>query len=108
MTITKQILTEAKALVTPIESWLRTGWSAEDGNGAQVSCESPEACRFCMMGAIVHVLVAHKLARGWGDGIAAYRSDLVSDAGSLFTFNDNATHAEVLAKFDELMERIPN
>lgn len=87
----KQILIEAKKLIDTPERWL-TGVFARTAGGKSVNPLSPDACRFCSIGAVWRII-------GYRDGL--HEIGLFSAmGGDVYHFNDTHTHGEVMAAFD--------
>jgi hypothetical protein len=101
--ITKSVLAEARALLENPAHWTQHGGygADEDGNGADIQ----KACKFCMFGAIAHVLKMNPV----DTTILAAHVLGIKDPSCIFHFNDDpaTTHEMMLAKFDELLERAP-
>jgi hypothetical protein len=91
----KAIILAAIALIENPEAWTQ-GASAQDSAGLPVPPESQQACRWCTLGAIDKVSYDHN---SWREATRRVRDVLRDDAPytSIGAFNDNHTHAEVLA-----------
>lgn len=98
MTI-KQALIAARVLIAKKSRWIK-GFMAFNKQNRGVDATSLEACKFCVLGAIRHV------AGEWSPLEERCRERLESVIGDGFiaTFNDNHTHAQVLAVFDKAIE----
>jgi hypothetical protein len=95
---TVELLREARALIDTPEKWTQ-GAFARDGKGDRVDELDKRACRFCASGATSRVTgikspaitPAYKaIQRAMGVGVF-----------EVSVFNDQHTHAEVLAAFDK-------
>lgn len=85
-----EILLSAAFVLTPEENLARRAL-ARDGSGGEVYTYSPEACRFCMSGAIIEAAIALRLQPdGAWDALDKVGVSIAPD------FNDSHTHAEVL------------
>lgn len=88
----KEILLKARKLIELPENWTRNR-SARNKDGIGVEHDHPDACKFCMLGAI------------WS--VAGYNSDAEeilrkqTPVGSISTFNDDSAHEMVLKAFDD-------
>lgn len=89
-----ETLEAARKLIEKPKSWTR-GEYARDCNGDPVDFTSSTAACWCSSGAL-HVVGGDPLAR---------RLLYETVGGSLVYFNDNHTHAEVLAAFDAAIEK---
>lgn len=90
-------LVEVRGLIDTPEKWEQGTW-ARDADGNPTHATRPEACAFCISGAVLRVV---------GDGMHATLIDFISKAnGGIERFpgvwNDaeGRTHAEVLAALD--------
>jgi hypothetical protein len=93
MTTTLSLLKAGKAVIYKEKNFVK-GYYAIDKDGLEVSSGSSSACKFCSMGALASVAVNDYLLP------SAFKA-LVKVMGSISKYNDNHTHAEVLAKWDE-------
>jgi hypothetical protein len=93
---TRDIILKAIALIENPEAWTQ-GASAQDSAGLPVPPESPQACRWCTLGAIDKA--SNYDYNSWLEATRRVRDVLRDDAPcvSIAAFNDNHTHAEVLA-----------
>lgn len=95
----KEVFQAAFAKVKNPETWCQ-GAAVQDLNGNAVSEDDPAACRFCSWGAL-HLVGADPLTidlieRAFtSDEFGAWRR-------SLILFNDNHTHAEVVALWEQV------
>jgi len=97
-------LKAARELIATPETWGQH-WTAQTDIGAVTSPCAPDACRFCMYGAIARA--AYPVAKQYGLTKARV-TNVALDAieatvgGKVWDFNDaeGRTHAEVLAVFD--------
>jgi hypothetical protein len=103
---TVEILRAARALIDTPEKWTR-GAAARDASGASLSIgQWPEAASFCIVGA------CHVATGIVGESGIEARRNACYAIGRAATgrdawpasFNDNATHADVLAAFDKAIE----
>lgn len=90
----KEVLIAARAKIEDPKNWTQ-GECARDSKGKEVHSRNERAVCWCSIGAIAH---ASGFYYGFDKTIAALESVI---PGSISTFNDTHTHAEVLAKFDE-------
>lgn len=98
-----EILSKAKDLISDPAKWT-TGASYRDAKGRDVSY-SAKVCSFCAIGAINAIANPTASVRIWPEQEEAFtllQRVIVanSDDGYISAFNDNHTHAEVLAMFD--------
>ncbi len=68
-----------------------------NSKGGVVSIESPTACNFCMLGALMRA--GYQLAI-MGTPVLMCISHVNPDAWDIVGFNDTHTHAEVIATLD--------
>lgn len=94
-----EIIKSARELISDPERWSQ-GWYARDKRGDWTNFNSPTACKWCAMGAI------RKMANADYEGYCVYLFALVGGAWELDDFNDNHTHAEVLALFDKAIAKL--
>jgi hypothetical protein len=105
-----EILINAKKLIEKKENWT-TMYSARDMNGFSVSSRSASAHSFCSLGAIERVCDDFMYA-GPQKKAASYLHKAEKRLfagpfmfiGSVSCFNDNHTHAEVMAMWDKAIE----
>ena len=98
---TKEILQKARDLITDPDKWTQKAY-AKDSKGMTVSLWSKEATCWCALGALYSFNE---------DGIFELPGDthsrLQDHAGrDIVSFNDNSTHAEVLAAYDRAIESL--
>jgi hypothetical protein len=94
-----EVLRKARELIATPDTWIR-GDYARDVYGESVSASSYTACRWCSSGAI-------SKARGPdGPPVSKYLKDVIGGR-NVAGWNDDEdrTHAEVLAAFDEAIRR---
>lgn len=91
----KAIILAAVALIENPEAWTQDA-PARDKEGVSVDANSKQACRWCTLGAIDKVSYDYN---SWLEATRRVREVLRGDAPyiSIAKFNDNHTHAEVLA-----------
>lgn len=103
--ITKQNLTDAKALISDPEHWTQ-GWEAVSNEGSYLKdARDPKACKWCTIGAIAKVM-----NKAFGSDIQDQLKKQNLDhfgVDFIWVYNDNHTHAEVMVMFDGLIERAP-
>lgn len=105
MGILKQKLVDARELLSKPENWTK-GTRARDFYRRSVDTKAPEACQWCLLGALDKVSDCQSQ---FVSLIRAMRT--VSNANSstaLFTFNDRRStkHADVIALFDRAIESL--
>jgi hypothetical protein len=93
---TRDIILKAIALIENPEAWTQ-GASAQDSAGLPVPPESQQACRWCTLSAIDKV--SNYDYNSWLEATLKVREVLQKEQpfASIAAFNDNHTHAEVLA-----------
>ena len=101
---TKEILIEARKLIAQPEHWTQYEM-ARDVDGNPVEWDTQEAFSFCSFGAIDRV---SRVRDCLGCDMTYQQLNLwvkENTDGDMFTdFNDNRSHAEVLAAFDEVIQ----
>ena len=103
--ITKPVLRAARKLVEKPENWTQCV-GAETSEGMAVVCTDPKATCFCINGAVARVLGFID----WRKAADVLKSEgMVAYADEIHVFNDadERTHTEILAYFDDLIERAP-
>lgn len=94
MTDIVEQLISAKVLISTPMTWCQ-GAEAQNMHYDDVEAYSPEACRWCSIGAL------HKI--GASDEAYQMLNDVISDRSTdtFWKFNDTHTHAEVMAALDD-------
>jgi hypothetical protein len=94
---TKDIILKAIALIENPDAWTQ-GVSAQDSTGLSVPATATEACRWCTLGAIDKV-TGDDDHDNWQAATHTVRNVILKETSytSIPDFNDNHTHAEVLA-----------
>jgi hypothetical protein len=90
-----ETLKAAKAKIESPENWIQQNY-AQDSQGKGVSPESPKAVCWCSMGAVR--AVAGSFSKEAEDAVL-FLGNQVGEAA--WVFNDDHSHAEVLAMFDK-------
>ena len=103
---TIEVLRAARGLISTREGWCQNTNARDDAGGA-VKWESPSATSFCINGAILRA-ASLGVGTDWVgaravDALAAVQVEINDPVVS---FNDNASHAEVLALIDHTIERL--
>lgn len=101
----KAILSDAHDLIEDEESWCQGHFAKTGQNGVLCAPEGDDAECWCAVGAIQRA----GLRRGADlDTIKAAALLLQANIGhmSITKFNDNHTHAEVLARFEQTLEKL--
>ena len=100
MKTAKQILIDAKELISNPVKWTTRFW-ARNAAGKPITSYSPEACQWCSWGALMKV-------QAGGDINVAYQTLTDFMYGNIAAFNDspNTTHADVMARFDRAIESL--
>ena len=96
------VLRRARELIATPEQWTQ-GVAARDDGGASVAYMDPEACKFCMLGAVWRAGADAGIgALTEGVGARAEATLRASVRGHLADFNDHPKrrHATVLKAFD--------
>jgi len=97
---TSEVLKKARAVIEKPENWTK-GHYARDADGRPVSPLHSSAICFCALGAIRRAA----LLSGDGSGYAAalHNASCIKHGADVHMVNDddNTTHADVLAIFDE-------
>ena len=94
----KEILINARDLIISEENWIQ-GYFAKNTKGKVVEPKAADACQWCAMGAI--------FATTPEDIDPSYViNKLFKEMEYPGRFNDNATHAEVIAAFDKTIETL--
>lgn len=88
---TSEVLKQAKSLIDTPDKWTQENFALSE-NDIPVDYDSPEACRFCAIGAVWRCDVQGSGAeRTLRNAIHGY---------SIVEFNDNSAHDQVMAAFD--------
>jgi hypothetical protein len=95
---TKEVLIRARKLIEDPKRWTQHA-SARTGDGEDVLAENPQACQFCLYGALAAVA-------GYGHEERAFAAMWDSLGTHPIDWNDEPgrSHAEVLAAFDHAIE----
>ena len=91
-----QTLKAARDLISDPARWTQ-GWFAKNERGLNVSEDHPDACCWCVLGAMKRVSSS---SIGFHQAAAILRNRSMFRLFDLSEFNDTHTHAEVLALFD--------
>lgn len=102
MTVREHLIA-AKALIDTPEKWAQ-GELARDANNDPVSMFSEKAVCFCAMGAVYKVPVGWKNTAEILKKLDAAAAEKANQAWNIASFNDKATHAEVMQVFDRAIE----
>lgn len=100
------LLREARALISDPDKWTQ-GALARNAHGSEVAHYSPDACKWCAVGAISRVAASNNAS--YDTEMSAY-SSLVQASRRLFysdavgEVNDTHSHTDVLALFDRAIE----
>ena len=108
---TLQILKDARALISDEKNWLQGYYSAND-EGVYVRPFEPSATCFCIVGAM-HKVMGLPLSESIPEtvGILFAADEKLRDnfdgsfEGVIVDFNDENSHAEVIALFDRAIAR---
>ncbi len=106
---TIELLKKARELITDPDHWVQDFFGVHQDGAPLASCAAgdPGACKWCAWGAILCI-------RQREEGTFPITRDeavneIEKDLGiRLATYNDNATHKEVLSVFDTTIERLEN
>lgn len=99
-------LRRARERISDPSNWAKEAY-ALDSYGVSVPVQSPSACAWCAVGAVVaeplplpscDIFMLVNIAQGWGGEVVAHQP--------LIEFNDSHTHAEVLAVFDSTIQQV--
>ncbi len=106
------VLIEAKRLILDERDWIKESF-AEDADGRAVIPDSPHACKFCLQGAVAHVMNVrpgrYEDQDTWGP-----TEDFLNKASGEFSgqsdsvdFNDgeDTRHGDVLRFFDFIIAK---
>lgn len=100
---TLEILKAAREKIADEKNWMQREF-AQDGNARGIEPTSPEACKWCALGAIRAICETQSiwdamdaLRKGFPGGYRDY---------SIAMFNDSHTHPEVLAVFDRAIAKL--
>ena len=92
----RQFLVEVRELIKSRSHWCKGAWAkTSKGNGVQA--DDPDACRWCLGGAMQYVCGQHPIF----DSIKAYDKvrSVIKHSG-IACFNDSHTHKEVIEVLD--------
>jgi len=92
----KQVLIKARNLISKPENWTQRA-VARTPEGHRTSALSTNAVCYCAMGALIKIYPLYQGSRHIGVLAKAMGADVAY-------YNDNHTHAEVLAMFDKAIE----
>jgi len=95
----KVMLEKAKNLIRNPDNWTTEKY-ARDANGVSVNPKSPEACKFCVLGAIMNI-------QGVNCDDLDYVSRILYKATgylNISSFNDSHTHKQVLELLDKAIK----
>lgn len=95
----KDILIEARALISDPKRWTQGSW-AKNARGWDVFYNDPSAVCFCASSALRRSCNLLELETAWG--ILAREMD-----GGVAPFNDSHTHAEVMDAFQKAIDSLP-
>lgn len=81
-------------LIASQANWTQ-GVSALDSDNYEVTPNNPKACKWCLLGALIRCLDGTEFSKA----VNAVRAKLVERGyiATLWVYNDNHTHAEVVA-----------
>lgn len=99
------VLKQARELISSPDKWCK-GAFARDSAGLPVYPVDSDACYWCAEGAVGKVVTESNNCC-----LTDCKRELNKTVGGLFIFwndKDERTHAEVLAAFDETIERLEN
>jgi hypothetical protein len=92
-----EVLTTGRELLADPKNWTK-GWFARTKDGSTTHPDDPKAVCFCSIGAVGKTT----------PGQIKLRRDVINlldqVTGGIVQFNDNSTHAEVLAVWDKAIE----
>jgi len=99
---TKQVLIAARALIDAPEKWTK-GESARRANGLPTTVHSPDACQFCIEGAIRTASGEPTRPLAYIGAIAAFSEAADRPCQPAFAYNDAeaTTHADILGALDK-------
>ncbi len=102
---TLETLRAARKLITPRLRWTQGAYNRTKWQREQTRPDDPKAYAHCAMGAIHTVTNGHVVR-----GIVVELNRTVQDdsLNGIIGFNDSHSHKEVLAAFDETIERLEN
>jgi hypothetical protein len=109
----RSILTAARDTIAKPSAWAR-GCFARKANGDECFPKAPEACSWCMVGAIFkaaggETAEKNEAVRFLNMAIDAHRDSVGAHRATAATYNDIwfVTHADVLARLDEAIALTP-
>jgi hypothetical protein len=101
----RRIIERARALIATPQTWTQ-GEFARDACGEPVNWRSPKAVQFCLWGALNRVAYEMTGDRYRSVGLADHAAAALRDGvPSLSGVNDRGTHGEVLALFDNYLQK---
>ena len=110
MKTAKQILIDAKELISNPKKWTTKYWAKNEA-GESVSTSAPEACQWCSWGALMKVQDGSNLTEAYQtleDAIGGISRGSSWKSKNMVTFNDDpdTTHADVMAAFDRAIKSL--
>jgi hypothetical protein len=91
----KDVLIKAREIISDEKNWTQRA-EARDKDGITVSYLRPWAVCFCSVGAVERAAIGHP-----GRNLDALEALSGEISSNIAEFNDNSSHAEVLAMFDK-------
>jgi hypothetical protein len=101
---TVEILKAARELISDEKRWTQRA-EARNASGNDVGVYSPKAVCFCSLGAMAKVCERELYGRELVAREALRNEIRDGHSSGIANFNDNHTHAEVLALFDRAIDR---
>lgn len=103
MTTPADIVRRARNLISDPEHWCQGSW-AKDKNGSNLRFCDDDAVSFCAAGALGRAGSEAGCDTFLPHEIYDTLDRVIGRGGSLTAFNDDHTHAEVIALFDQTIE----
>ena len=100
---TREVLKRARELISDENNWCK-GALSRDKNGEDVWVSTEHACSWCASGAIIYAAKELGVSEKGRISIMDMMKIFIGRHQFLSQFNDNSTHAEVLAAFDRALE----